>query len=169
MSGIKLGTMPDEFEVLAFGKPKNGETKVKREEVALLVLGFAENSFYSPVQIQKALFLINEKMPEIFDDGEAYSFQPYDYGPFDASAYHDIESLERKGLASISWSGRWKTYAISQKGLLRAKYVRKKLNSSQLERAQKISDLVRKLPFRELVAAIYRAYPEMKEKSIFVG
>src|SRR5580692_8884957 len=60
-----------------------------REQVALVVLSLAEGAPFTPVQIQKALFLASDKVPEAFELGSRYDFQPYDYGPFDRQVYSD--------------------------------------------------------------------------------
>jgi hypothetical protein len=66
----------------------------------------------TPVQIQKAMFLIGMEAKQFVEPG-FYKFVPYNYGPFDANVYHDLDELVAKGLVAVdSFPGRtWKTYA----------------------------------------------------------
>ena len=64
-----------------------------RDEMALVVLSLAEGADFTPVQIQKALFLASDKAADAFKQQSRYDFQPYDYGPFDQQVYSDMEQL----------------------------------------------------------------------------
>jgi uncharacterized protein len=140
-----------------------------REEVALVVLSLAEGRDFTPVQIQKSLFLTSDRVPEVFSLGSKYNFQPYDYGPFDHGVYLDIERLRERGLAVIKQQeGRWRTYAATKEGIEIANELLKQLQQEQIDMIRRIVSLVRKLSFEQLVSAIYKAYPHMKEKSVFV-
>jgi uncharacterized protein len=139
-----------------------------REEIALVMLSLADgDGRFTPVQIQKALFLASDRGRSAFRS--EYHFEPYDYGPFDRQVYLDVEGLEESGLAQIEQSpGRgWKTYAATTAGRREAARLVNALTPAQLELFQKIVTLVRKLSFNELVSAIYRAYPPMRARSVF--
>jgi hypothetical protein len=62
---------------------------------------------------------------------------------------------------------RWKTYAATAAGKVEAAGLTNSLTAAQLELFQKIVTLVRGLSFNDLVSAIYRAYPDMKARSVF--
>jgi uncharacterized protein YwgA len=143
--------------------------KMTRQEVLLAMLAASEGRPYTPVQIQKALFLADDRISDAFDRHSRYDFQPYDYGPFDSQVYSDVEGLEREGLAQIDQQpgSRWRTYATTEGGLVRGRGLLAEMNTEQLEVLRKISDLVRSLSFNDLVSAIYRAYPHMRERSVF--
>lgn len=49
------------------------------------------------VQLQKSLFVLGRRRAKDLG-GDFYNFQPYDYGPFDASVYHDADALPLAGL-----------------------------------------------------------------------
>lgn len=138
-----------------------------REDIALIVLSLAEGQPFTPVQIQKALFLATDKIPDAF--GSHYDFQPYDYGPFDWQVYADIEGLERHGLAETNQQpgSRWRTYAASQQGVREGRRLAEYLDRAHREMLERIVSLVRSLSFNDLVSAIYRAYPRMRERSVF--
>jgi hypothetical protein len=129
-----------------------------------LVLAAAEGTPLQPVQLQKALFLIGQKLPDEVG-ADFYEFEPYHYGPFDARVYWDAEGLARDGLASIE-VGRWKNYAATKAGMARAKA----LEVEQPRAAGYVKDLVRwvrSLPFNGLVKAIYAQFPAYRAKSVF--
>jgi hypothetical protein len=141
---------------------------LERDHVAPVVLSLADgDGTFTPVQIQKAMFLATDRAADAFMS--PYEFQPYDYGPFDRQVYLDIEDLERLGLAQINQppGSRWKTYAVTAAGKAAAAELINSLTAAQLELLKKIVTLVRSLSFNDLVSAIYRAYPDMKARSVF--
>lgn len=140
-----------------------------RNDLTVAMLALADGDAYQPVQIQKAMFLLTDKLPHLVDEGPGYKFRAYDYGPFDDDVYRVAEDEARKGLVEINSAGRWKTYAASKDGVARGQEVLSRLSPSDRERLKKISELVRRLSFTELVRAIYKAYPEMKANSVFSG
>jgi uncharacterized protein YwgA len=142
---------------------------LNREEVALVVLSMADGRPFTPVQIQKAMFLACDKVADAFHPNSKYDFQPYDYGPFDRSVYLDVERLEQRGLVQIKYEpgGRFRTYAATKEGTEEGKRLASNLTAEQREMLKRIVDLVLRLSFKELVSAIYRAYPPMRERSVF--
>jgi hypothetical protein len=143
-----------------------------RRELLLAVLAAAEGAQYTPVQIQKALFLLSKNMPELVGNGPKFNFVPYDYGPFDIEVYNEANMLKAQGLANISPSGsggRWNTYAVSPSGLEKGKRILEKLPTAKLSYIKRVSVWVLSLDFGSLVKSIYDAYPEMKVNSIFRG
>jgi hypothetical protein len=144
---------------------------MNRRDLVLAMLACSEGRPYTPVQIQKAIFMITRNMPQVLDEGVGFDFQPYDYGPFDADVYSEAHALSRAGEAVIAPSnhGRWQTYACSDLGLERGRKLLESLSPKQNKYVQEISSWVRSLSFTSLVKSIYDAYPEMKENSIFQG
>jgi hypothetical protein len=61
-----------------------GVDDVTRQQLLLAILAAAKGRSYSPVQIQKAVFLITRNLPGLVTEGEGIDFHPYDYGPFDS-------------------------------------------------------------------------------------
>jgi len=142
---------------------------LQRDEVALVVLSLAEGGAFTPVQIQKAMFLASDKVSNAFDPDSRYVFQPYDYGPFDRQVYSDMEGLERRRFAEINQGqgSRWRTFAATQRGVIEGQRLAEQLTRDQRSVLEKIVHLVRSLSFNDLVSAIYRAYPHMRERSVF--
>jgi hypothetical protein len=142
-----------------------------RQELLLTVLACAEGRPFTPVQIQKALFLISKRMPGIVTSGPIYEFAPYDYGPFDSTVYSDAGALAARGDVVIapSGTGNWSTYAVSDAGIAHGKATLAAADARAQKYVKEVSDWVRAQSFSSLVKAIYDAYPEMKANSIFKG
>jgi hypothetical protein len=148
------------------------DDQMNRRNVVLAILAAVEGRTYTPVQIQKAVFLVCDKFPDLIDDGPKFNFQPYDYGPFDADVYSCIASLQSDGLAVIapSPSGNWNTYAASDNGVSQGdEILYNVMGNDERGYIEKVSSWVRSLSFRSLVKSIYDAYPEMRANSIFRG
>lgn len=142
---------------------------LSRGAIGLVVLSLADGGDFTPVQIQKALFLASEEVPDAFEPFSRFNFQPYDYGPFDSAVYSEIEHLEQNGLAEVvhAPNGRWRVYRATPAGIDEAENLRAALTERQVDLLGRIVQLVRRLSFNELVSAIYRSYPRMRERSVF--
>ncbi len=140
---------------------------LSRDEVLLVMLALAKGEALTPVQIQKSLFLADDKASDAFGSSR-YRFEPYDYGPFDQQVYIDARALAREGLVEIGTDPRgWNTYSATVLGVNRAKTLQARLSSDQREMLGRILSLVRRLSFTELVSAIYKKYPKMRARSVF--
>ena len=145
---------------------------MKRRDLVLAILAAAAGRPYTPVQIQKAVFLICDQFRDLIDDGPRFNFQPYDYGPFDSNVYAELQELQHSGEAVISPSahGNWNTYAISDAGSGRGdELLYHVLPSEVKDYIDEVSKWVRSLSFKTLVKSIYEAYPNMRANSIFRG
>jgi hypothetical protein len=140
--------------------------KVNRREIVLAALAAAKGDKYTPVQVQKLLFLIDRNLLDILG-GPHFNFAPYNYGPFDISVYEIIRALQTEGYVEVDHEKAWKSYRLTIKG---QKLGYKLLNSlPKIARNYiiKISEFVRSLTFTQLVSAIYKAYPDMRANSVF--
>jgi hypothetical protein len=142
-----------------------------RRDLVLAMLASAEGRPYTPVQIQKAIFLVCENLPKVIDGGPSFTFAPYDYGPFDSNVYAEAETLQALGCAVIAPSpyGRWNTYAASDDGLNRGRQILDGLDEPTRKYLKDTSEWVRRQSFSGLVRSIYEAYPRMRANSIFRG
>src|SRR5258708_30548745 len=104
-----------------------------RQEWLLLALAHRNGQPMTPVQIQKAMFLIGMEAKQLVGAG-FYKFVPYNYGPFDANVYHDLDALAAQGLVSDDpFPGRtWKMYAVTPAGVAEATRARKAANKVAL-------------------------------------
>ena len=140
---------------------------MEREDFLLMVVSEAEGRPLTPVQLQKSLFLVSQKLKETPDP--FYSFEPYHYGPFDADVYADADSLEKEGLliSVSSTRGAWQETAITPNGLNKAQHLKKELSEPVVTYVHELVQWVQSLSFSDLVQAIYREYPEYRENSVF--
>lgn len=139
--------------------------ELSRKELVLAALSPAKKDPFQPVHVQKLFFLIDERA----DIGRKYfDFEPYDYGPFDKQVYYDLEELEEEGKVEINrndWNQR--QFLLTDAGQEEGEAALGKLSEDSRDYITRLSDYVRSLSFTDLVSAIYKAFPEMKEKSIF--
>lgn len=133
--------------------------------MAALAAAGADLSF-SPVQVQKLFFLIDREASHLVD-GPHFSFQPYDYGPFDREVYSQIEALCAVDLALIKNEGRVRTYELSAGGYAKGREILQGLPENTRDYLSAIAVWVRSLTFQQLVSAIYKRHPDMKVNSVF--
>lgn len=134
----------------------------------LLALVGARNQRLSPVQMQKVLFLIGEEFGEQLGT-DFYQFEPYHYGPYDRRVNVDVEALESQGLVRMESSGAHasRDYELTPAGEELAREFLGELDGRHQKYVAAIVKWVQSLSFRDLVTAIYKAFPRMREKSVF--
>ena len=137
-----------------------------KRDIVLAGMYPSRQKFYSPVQIQKLFFLLDENIPELID-GPQFTFQPYNYGPFDHVVYRVLEELEFDGLVEIMSSNSRGMYRLTNEGHNEAEKIFEALDPKAQRYIDKVSDFVLSLSFSSLVSAIYKAYPEMRRNSVF--
>ncbi len=141
-----------------------------RRDWLLLALAAADGEDLTPVQIQKVMFLLGEKMGGSLPS-RYYEFKPYNYGPFSREVYQDAEALDREGMVRVSPGvpgRRWATYAATEVGLGRARQISPKVDARALGYLRRVVTWARSLTFQELVSAIYREFPDQRANSVFV-
>lgn len=141
---------------------------MKRRDILLAALSTADRPF-QPVHLQKALFLVDDKLPHLFTHDQRYGFQPYDYGPFDQAVYADADILKAQGLVHIDQEPGQphRTYAVTDAGREQGGRILRQMQQNDAGMIARIVGIVTKMSFRELVSSIYRAYPHMKVNSVF--
>ena len=137
-----------------------------QRKLVLIGLAPAKGALHTPVQVQKLFFLLEKKIPQVYG-GPLFDFRPYNYGPFDSTVYQVLEELEREGLVDIDAQYDWKTYSLTVPGQKEADKIFDGLPGMAKEFIKETSNFVRGLSFTQLVRAIYKAYPEMKQNSVF--
>jgi len=142
-------------------------THPSREDVALAALAPAGGRAHTPVQVQKLMFLLDENIPDVLG-GPLYHFTPYHYGPFDKEVYQTLDALSRKGLVEVViGSGNWREYRLTPEGQAQGLFCLERLGPRAADYVRRVSEFVRSLSFSELVSAVYKAYPEMRARSVF--
>lgn len=149
----------------------SGVSLLTRQQVLLAILAASQGRPYSPVQIQKAVFLVTENLPHLVGEGARFNFEPYDYGPFDQAVYAETERLQVAGLAEVIHQNgvRWSRYAASDRGVQKGEEYLKRMAPREREYIKTVAAWVRSQPFEKLVKSIYAQYPQMKVNSIFRG
>lgn len=137
-----------------------------RSDWLLVTLKASKTGRLTPVQIQKSLFILSEEAKRYVGSG-FYRFEPYDYGPFNASIYRDLDQLADAGEVEIERSPRWREYAITPAGAARARTAEAILDPRAVKFVKRVVDWVTSKSFPDLVRAIYASYPKYKANSVF--
>ena len=143
-----------------------------RREFVLAGMQPANRREFTPVQIQKMFFLIQDRARGSHDLGLAgershFDFVPYHYGPFDKEVYAQMESLRREGLATIGMQEpRIRTYCLTPAGQDLACSIFDTLDQATQEFLRDMSTWVLEQDFNQIVKAVYAAYPHMAVNSV---
>lgn len=136
-----------------------------KRELLLASLAAAQGGTYEPVQIQKLVFLFQEKAPGAFRK-KPFNFVPYNYGPFDQTIYSELDQMSSEGLVQIYY-GMPRSYALTKDGQTAADEALGKMSERFRSYLVKLSIWVRSISFSALVGAIYKEFPAMKANSVF--
>ena len=141
-----------------------------RQDWLLLALSKSPGGAMSPIQIQKALFLFGQEVGGLIGT-EFYSFEPYDYGPFDAAIYVDLRRLMKEGGVRGEWSpGRnWKSYMLTGSGRKVVRTIEEDADTRLADFLRRIVEWVEGRSFSDLLRGVYAAYPEFAVNSVFRG
>ncbi len=148
-------------------REEKGILIMEQKDLVLACMAAANGASYQPVQIQKLIFLFQERT----NKGGIFNFIPYDYGPYDPEIYHRLEELSDEGSVEIVGGpyAKRRLYKLTPDGVQRAKAELNKLSQSDQDYLTRLSEWVRSVSFAQLIGAIYTAYPEMRENSVFRG
>ena len=140
-----------------------------RQKFMLAALSADPGGSFAPVQLQKLFFLLDENLPDE-DNGKRFSFEPYDFGPFDKEVYGELEAMEKQGLIEIVADGtkaHRRLYLLTAKGMRSGRRHLGEYEDAATDYMTRLADWVRSVSFADLVGTIYREFPHMKERSIF--
>jgi len=141
---------------------------MNRQEILMAALASGAREEFSPVQIQKLMFLIDENIGRALG-GPFFAFEPYHYGPFDVGVYNEFSLLEAQQLAHAEGNGRDRRYRLNDEGRARAAEVLNRLPEPISRYITELANFVQSLSFSSLVSSVYKAYPNMKANSVFRG
>lgn len=134
---------------------------MKRSEVVLAAMAAGgSRARYSPIQLQKLLFLIDREIPE-YVGGPHFRFKPYYYGPFDKEVYAGIFALVRGRLVNVDTTERYCLFLLTDSGHARGTNILTGLATPTSRYLEEASEWVRALSFRQLLTAIYSYFPDM--------
>lgn len=135
----------------------------------LLTIAVSRASPLTPVQLQKSLFLLGQRLPDEVGPG-FYTFEPYNYGPFNKQVYVDAEDLESHGLVALVShpGGDWRDYVATPRGTKAASDLSKRASPKAVDYLSKLVQWTAERSFPELVRWVYANYPQYKVNSVFV-
>lgn len=140
---------------------------LQRSQWLLLALR-ASSGGLTPVQLQKVLFLLSKSRPDAVGSG-FYRFDPYNYGPFSRDVFAEAEYMAAHGQVEVDESrGRsLRRYRLTPVGQKLAEVAAQHAPAKGVEYLTRAVPYVQSLSFNDLVRAIYQAFPEMRENSVF--
>ena len=143
---------------------------MKKRDFILAALSPAHFEQFTPVQVQKLFFLLDENIARQVE-GPHFEFEPYHYGPYDKDVYLELNLLKEEGLVEIFQSNvhGLRAYRLTSEGYKIGSKALGKLPKSVQNYTSELVKLIRSLSFIELVTLIYKNYPEMRENSVFAG
>lgn len=137
---------------------------LNKDEWALLALYYADKPL-TPVQIQKILFLFGQAQG--LGERAKYQFKPWDYGPYSPKIYSDLETAAYEfDLVEIT-EGKVRTYKLTPEGEAAAEKLDSQADAELKDYLEKVTEWAKNLSFAQIVKAVYDAFPEYKERSIF--
>ena len=139
-----------------------------RMEVMLAALASGAHEDFSPVQLQKLMFLVDRNIGSHLG-GPFFNFEPYDYGPFDVAVYNQFSTIAALEMGECHGDGKGRRYRLNDEGRARGQEALAKLQPEIRHYIKSVAELVQKVSFTTLVSSIYKHYPEMKANSVFRG
>jgi hypothetical protein len=138
-----------------------------RRDLILAAMAPGGAAAYTPVQVQKLMFLIDRRIPNLVG-GPHFHFRPYHYGPYDRDVYIELEGLGHAGLVHVGRDGgSFRTFALTDLGQKEAARLLNDLEPKARGFVVRTSEFVRSLSFSDLVSAIYKEFPDMRTNSVF--
>ncbi len=120
---------------------------------------------FDPIRAQNLLFLIDREVSDRIG-GPFFDFRPYHYGPFDRAVYGVIGELVAAGTAHVDTSGSCSHYLLTTTGYRRGAEVLADFSDPVADYMKRASRWVRLMPYRRMLAAIRRQYPDMAVSSV---
>jgi uncharacterized protein len=135
----------------------------------LVALAASGQGMLSPVQIQKTMFIFKQGAKAVLSTDNFYDFIPYNYGPFDAAIYRDLDVLEMGGLTQVfnRYHGGQRRYGITPAGRQKADLVGTG-NDHLTDYLAQVTQWVEGKSFADLIRAVYQQWPEFRANSVFV-
>jgi hypothetical protein len=139
----------------------------RQQWLLLFISGTAlgtEDSPLDPVRIQKGLFLLEMSGRA----GHLYDFQPYNWGPFSAEIYRDLDTLVASGfVAEDPVPGHtWRQYRTTAHGESQARQFATAAPADTLDWLARARLYVTGQPFARLLRDIYRRFPQYAAQSL---
>jgi len=151
---------------------ESGNPSAGRSDWLLLLLsgeatGASGPPELDPLRIQKGMFLLSVRGPA----RDLYKFRPYDWGPFSAEVYTDLDSLTARGyLNQRAVPGKtWSTYEVTSRGQDVARTVAAVVGPAAVRWLRSAREYLITRSFSQLLREIYAEYPGYAVNSKFEG
>ncbi len=141
------------------------QVPTRADIVAAAFAAADEGASFDPLRIQKLLFLIDREGSDPIG-GPFFDFRPYRYGPFDRAIYGVVDQMLAAGSLWADTSGPYPRYRLSARGRREGEEILASLPKSIADYFGRVARWVRLMPYRQMLAAIYREYPEMASGSV---
>ena len=140
-------------------------TRSREDIVAAAFAAAGPGVAFDPIRVQKLLFLIDREVSERIG-GPFFQFEPQRHGPHDGAVYDAIDKMTAKGEAQVDSSGPRLHYRLSETGRRRGEEELASLPDPMANYVERVVRWIRLMPYRPMLAAIYRQYPDMAENSV---
>ena len=135
-------------------------TRNRQDIVTAAFAAAGPGAAFDSIRAQKLLFLIDREVSDRIG-GPFFDFRPYHYGPFDRAVHGVIGELVAAGTARVDTSGPYPHYFLTKSGYRRGAEVLAGFPDPVADYVERASRWVRLMPYRRMLAAIHRQYPEM--------
>jgi hypothetical protein len=135
-----------------------------KKKFILAVLSTGDYDFYTPVHVQKLFFLIERLIGLKF-----FNFIAWHYGCHDKEIYQLLKELSEENYIIIDNKDISSRYFLTKKGFIIGRKELNKYNDKQKKNILRLNNFVHSISFSQLVATIYKHFPEMKVNGVFVN
>lgn len=133
---------------------------MNKRDLILQIFSLVNDKTLSPLQLQKLLFLVDEKLSIDINGTKFFNFEPYDFGPFDRQIYIELNALISTGQIIVH-NGKVRQYQLIDDNF------NVSIAENIKEKIKILADFVKKCTFKELLTAIYKEYPHTAIKAIY--
>ena len=137
-----------------------------REDIVAAAFAAAgPGASFDPIRVQKLLFLIDRAV-SVRIGGPFFQFEPYHYGPFDRAIYDVVRGMVTAREVLSDAAGPYRRYSLTPAGYRRGKAMLSSFSAPVADYFVRAARWIRLMPYRRMLAAIYREYPEMAKNSV---
>ncbi len=133
----------------------------RHDIVAAAFASAGPGATFDPIQAQIVLFLVNDDLSKRIGRS-FFAFRPYTYCPFDPAVDEAIQRLVDEGDArSAKSSAGYPLHSLTESGHRRGADALGSLPDSVADYFRRASTWVLLVPYRRVIEAVYREFPEM--------
>ncbi len=140
---------------------------MERTDWLLLFIGLPGGHYDTDqLRVMKGLFLLGQEGPQELRD--LYNFAPYDFGPFDAGIYRDLDVLEAQNLITVDEvpGTSKRLYRVTPDGKQRIDALITSLSHATAQKVQEVKMYVTSRSFIDLLREVYAKYPAYAVNSV---